>query len=113
MIFIYSNWIPTRLQWSVNLCKNRKNRTLVFKIAAAFYFGFASDSIQRRFLISNVSRGNMLAGELRIELACVRQTLGFCQGRNISQCKTELMFNIASRTVTNKLQYKHLLKPFR
>jgi hypothetical protein len=94
------------------LYKDRKDKTLVFKIVAAFYFGFAKDSIQRRFLISNFKRlqRQHVAREMRIERACVKQTLGFCQGRNFSQCKSELIFNIASRTITKKkLQYKQLL----
>jgi hypothetical protein len=35
------------------------NSTEVFKISSTFYLAFARERVKRRFLISNVSAGNM------------------------------------------------------
>ena len=56
-----------------------KNSSCVFKMASAFYLGFAREWVRRHFLISKVSAGNMtlcrgqhVAREIRDERICCR-----------------------------------------
>jgi hypothetical protein len=58
---------------------NNKKNSKVFKIASAFYLGFASERVTRRFPTTNISAGNRtqfrgkhVAHELRVELPVLK-----------------------------------------